>query len=79
MRAANKIIILPCGVINSENVLNILSATKASEVHFSGKRLVKSKMKPLSEVKLSSTTDTDDHNWFECDFEVVRKMVSKIN
>ena len=78
-RAANKIIILPGGGINSENVLNILSATKASEVHFSGKRLVKSKMKPLSEVKLSSTTDTDDHNWFECDFEVVRKMVSKIN
>lgn len=78
-QAADKITILPGGGITPDNVLKILNTTKVREVHFSGKQLITSKMKPLSEVKLSSTTDTDDYNWFECDFEIVRKMVSKIN
>ncbi|HPW66026.1 MAG TPA: copper homeostasis protein CutC [Salinivirgaceae bacterium] len=78
-RAANKITILPGGGISPKNVLEILNTTKAREVHFSGKQLVKSKMEPLSRVKLSSTTDTDDYNWYECDFEVVRKMIYILN
>ncbi len=73
-RAAGKIIVLPGGGITAKNVTELLATTKASEIHFSGKHLMVSRMNKLSKIKLSTSIDTDEYNWFECDYDIVKNM-----
>ncbi|MBE0662261.1 MAG: copper homeostasis protein CutC [Bacteroidales bacterium] len=73
-QASGRIIILPGGGINLENVAEIIKLTGISEIHLSGKILVQSKLKKQSNVSFTSTGEVDDYHWFECDPRVISAM-----
>jgi copper homeostasis protein len=78
-QAEGRIIILPGGGINPENVAEIIKLKGISEVHLSGKNLVRSKMKIHSKVSFTSTGEVDDYHWFECDPGVISAMAKSVS
>ena len=77
-QAAGRIIILPGGGINPENLGQIIKLKGIGEVHLSGKKPVQSKMKKHSRVTFTSTGTVDDYRWFECDPEIIHTMKKKL-
>lgn len=81
-QAEGRIVILPGGGINPENVSEIIRLKGINEIHLSGKILVRSKLKKHGKVSFTSTGEVDDYHWFECDPKVISamaKLVSKNN
>ncbi len=72
--AYDKIIILPGGGINPQNVQDILSKTGVKEIHFSAKTLVQSPMKKTSDLTLSSEGEVSDYEWYECGPNLITEM-----
>jgi copper homeostasis protein len=77
-QAGGRIIVLPGGGINPENVGEIIKLDGISEVHLSGKKPVHSKMQKHSPVTFTSTGEVDDYRWFECDPEMIHTMKKKL-
>jgi len=78
-RAGNDLIILPGGGINPSNVKELILKTGAKEIHFSGKSLLTSPMKPHPKVNLCSEGEVDDYNWFESDSMKISEMTNTLS
>ncbi len=78
-QAADRIIVLPGGGITTGNVKNIIHRSGVKEVHFSGKELVTSYMKPKEGVSLTSHNQVNDYEWFECDTEKIEALKAKLS
>ena len=77
-QADGKIIILPGGGINLENVNEIIKLKGIQEIHLSGKQLVRSKMSKHSKVSFTSFGEVDDYNWFECEPRIIETLRKKV-
>ncbi len=79
MKQANgRIIILPGGGINPENVSEIIKIKGIKEIHLSGKILVQSKMAKHSKISFTNIGEVDDYHWFECDPEIIEHLRKKL-
>jgi copper homeostasis protein len=74
--AENKIVILPGGGITPGNVSAFIKETGAKEIHFSARKIYYSPARKKTSVNLTTQNQTDDYQWYECDPEMVKKMVS---
>lgn len=77
-QADGRIIILPGGGINPENVGKIIKLKGISEIHLSGKTLVQSKMTKHSKISFTSTGEVDDYHWYECEPGIIKTMRKKL-
>ncbi len=80
-QAGNRLMVLPGGGINHENIEHIAKLEGISEIHLSGKQLVKSKMDNHSKLSLTSRDEVDDYHWYEFDpslLTAVRYKLDKI-
>ncbi len=77
--AGDRIIILPGGGINTQNVKGIIRETGVSEIHFSGKELVSSPMHPKPGISLSSCGEVSDYNWYASNIEKIRDIITQLN
>jgi copper homeostasis protein len=75
-QADNRIVILPGGEINAENVLAIVKKTGVIEVHLSGKMPVKSSLVPRSDINLTSFEGISDYEWYECSIDRVKRVLN---
>ncbi len=76
--AGDRIIILPGGGINAQNVQNIIESTGLNEIHCSGKELISSRMQPKPGVSLSATGEVNDHEWYESSIEKIKYIIEKL-
>ncbi len=77
--AGDRIIILPGGGINAQNVKSIIQLTGVSEIHCSGKELVSSPMQAKVGVSLCSFEEVTDYNWFASSTEKIRGIIAQLN
>lgn len=77
-QANGRIIIIPGGGINPENVGKIIKINGILEIHLSGKKLVQSRMIKHRAVSLTSHHEVDDNQWFECDPVVVSQITKAV-
>ena len=77
-QAKGRIIILPGGGINPENVNEIVGLKGINEIHLSGKKLVQSKMTKHSPVTFTSKDVVDDYRWFECEPVIIETLRKKL-
>lgn len=77
--AGTHIIILPCGGINHENIDHIVKLEGISEIHLSGKQLVKSKMNYKGKLSLTSKAEVDDYHWYEFDPSMLATIRNKLD
>ena len=77
--ANDKLIILPGGGINPQNIQDIVSKTGVKEIHFSAKKLVQSPMSSQTKLSLTSSGEVSDSEWYECEAELVRELSKKLD
>jgi copper homeostasis protein len=77
-QAEGRIIILPGGGINPENVSKIFKLKGISEIHLSGKILVRSKMTKHSKISFTSAGEVDDNHWYECEPGIIETLRKKV-
>ena len=76
-KAEGRIIIMPGGGINKNNVNEILDYTGVSEIHLSGKKLTTGRMRNINDVKMNALPDIPENDIYETDSEII-KEVAKI-
>lgn len=72
--AAGRIIIMPGGGINEENILELKNKTKAHEFHASLRSPVKSRMQFRNEKTSMGKAGEDEYTWLETDAERVKRF-----
>lgn len=77
--ASDRIIIMPGGGINVQNVKSIIRETGVSEIHFSGKELVTSPMHPKPGISLNSSGEVSDYNWYASSTVKIRDIIAQLN
>jgi copper homeostasis protein len=77
-QAGNKLIILPGGGINPDNVSAFVKKTGVKEIHFSAKKLNRSSSMPKKGISLTNHNQTNDYQWFECDENQIKAMILKL-
>lgn len=77
--ASNRIVILPGGGIKPENIERLIQVEGISEIHLSGKQLVKSKMSDHGKLSLTSKDEFDDYHWYEFDPSVLAAIRNKLD
>ena len=77
--AGDRIIILPGGGINAQNVKSIIRETGVSEIHYSGKELVSSLMQAKPGISLCSCGEVSDYHWFASSTEKIRDIIAQLN
>ncbi len=77
--AGDKLIILPGGVINPQNVQHIVTNTSVKEVHFSAKKLVSSPMSRQTVLSLTSFGEVSDDAWYECEAGLIKELCKNLN
>ncbi|MEQ9169097.1 MAG: copper homeostasis protein CutC, partial [Fulvivirga sp.] len=75
-KAAGRIVIMPGGGINPDNISELLSIG-CTEFHMSGKKGQESLAKP-SPVKMNSSKDIPENIIFISDVEVIRSCINKL-
>jgi copper homeostasis protein len=78
-QAKGRINILPGGGVNAENVVDLVKATGVTEVHFSGKVLVKTVNRANPTVNLTSVGEVSDTSWYECNADKVKDLIKCLN
>ena len=77
-KAENKITIMPGAGINIDNIITLISETKAKEYHFSGKKKYPSKMSYFNRnIKMGNSNDIDESSVFVSDYEIIKSIISK--
>ena len=77
-RAAGRIIIMPGGGINEDNVANLIQSTGATEIHASLGSQIQSKMQFRNMDASIGKSGQNAYGWIETDPERVRKVVKKM-
>jgi copper homeostasis protein len=77
-RAGGRIIIMPGGGINEENILKLKHKTQAEEFHASLRIPVKSLMQFQNNIAYMGTTGENEYSLMETDPEKVRTVVNKM-
>jgi copper homeostasis protein len=73
-QANGRIVILPGGGVNAQNVNDLITKAGVTEVHFSGKELVNSKCLIDPKLSLTSCNDVSDNKWFECSESRIKEI-----
>ncbi len=77
-QADGRIIIMPGGGINENNIEDVIHFTQASEFHLSGKMVVKSPVEYRNKaLELVRAEDIDAYNYHRTSFEKVKRVVEK--
>jgi copper homeostasis protein len=74
--AAGRIIIMPGGGINEENILELKNKIKTHEFHASLRSPVKSRMKFRNEKTSVGKDGRDEYTWMETDAEKVKRFIN---
>jgi copper homeostasis protein len=77
-RAVGRIIIMPGGGINEDNVSGLLQITGATEIHASLRSPIQSKMQLRNANTSMGKPGRDEYNWMETDPKRVRKIIEKL-
>jgi len=77
-RAAGRIIIMPGGGINEDNLRDIIRITAATEIHASLGSQIQSKMQFRNMDASIGKSGQNAYGWIETDPERVRKVVKKM-
>ena len=77
--AGDRIIILPGGGINAQNVNSIIESTGLNEIHCSGKELKNSRMRPKPQVSLTTRDEVNDHKWHESSIQKIKDIIEKLD
>ncbi len=78
--ANGRIIIIPGGGINSENIVKIRKESGCREFHLSAKKLYSSEMKyRKSELKLNGSKDIPENEIYISDADIIRNVISNLN
>ncbi len=77
--AGERIIILPGGGINEENVNHIINSTGIKEIHCSGKELICSPMQPKTGISLTSSGEVSDYEWYSGSARKIKEIISRIS
>jgi copper homeostasis protein len=72
--AAGRIIIMPGGGINEENIMELKNKTKAHEFHASLRSPVRSRMQFMNEKTSMGKAGEDEYTWLETDAERVKRF-----
>ena len=78
-QAAGRIIIMPCGGINPQNIRKIAEETGATEFHFSGRKAIESRMQYRNpKVSMGGTVHIDEYSKLVTDPEVVKAAMEEL-
>lgn len=78
--AGNKIVIMPGGGVNEENIKEVVEQTGVSEIHASARERARSKMKYVNpRTSMSDSTSMEEYDLMITSAERIRAMVNKIN
>ena len=73
--AAGRVIIMPGGGVNAENIRQILEGTGAQEIHFSGSQIIQSEMVYREGVSFTPDSLGGDFTRTESSAEKIRQMI----
>jgi len=73
-QAENRILIMPGGGINENNVTDLIKRTGAKEVHASMRSPAMSRMQYRNDAAFMGMPGQDEYTWMETDVERVREM-----
>jgi copper homeostasis protein len=79
IQSASRIIIMPGGGINEENILLLEQTTKAVEYHASLRSPVKSRMLYHSTKSFMGDSTLDEYSWMETDADRVGRFIGRLN
>ena len=78
-KADDRITIMPGAGVNINNIIPLITETKASEFHFSGKKKFPSKMRYFNRnINMGNSNEVDEYAVFISDFEIINSLISKV-
>ena len=78
--ADERITIIPGAGINENNIISLIKKTKATEYHFSGKKLFPSKMIYINNnISMGGTKNIDEYSIMISDYDTISTVINKGN
>ena len=78
-KADDRITIMPGAGVNINNIIPLITETKAEEFHFSGKKKYPSRMKYFNRnISMGNSAEVDEYAIFVSDYDIIHDLITKV-
>jgi copper homeostasis protein CutC len=70
---------MPGAGVNINNIIPLITETKAEEFHFSGKKKYPSRMKYFNRnINMGNSAEVDEYAIFVSDYDIIHDLITKV-